>query len=304
MSGATVFNSIGCASCHTPTFVTRDDVALEDVLRNRVIHPYSDFLLHDMGQNADHIEQGGAGPREIRTAPLWGLRRRDPIWHDGRVAGGTFDSRMHAAIALHDSLNSEGRVAKLAFDGLSATDQNALVSFLDSLGRPEFDHDGDGDVDLDDHAIHQACFTGSGSFYTADDPCAISDVDRDGDVDDDDFQLLDTVVDADSGQISGLILDKAGGTLQLDWGASCNSNDEDYAIYEGTIGGLFNDHASRLCSTGGLTSESFSIPGGNLYYLVVPKNALREGSYGRDDNEVERGPGAGACATQAIRVCS
>ena len=303
MSGETVFNSIACSSCHTPAFITRDDVALEDALRNKVLRPYSDFLLHDMGQNADFIEQGDAGVRELRTPPLWGIRTRDPIWHDGRVAGGTLDSRVRSAIALHDSLSSEGQVAKRAFDALSTADQDALIAFFDSLGRAEFDHDGDGDIDLDDHAMFQACFTGPGSFYTADDPCAISDVDRDGDVDDDDFLLFDTAVDADSGRISSLTLGKSGGLLQLDWAASCNSSDDDYAIYEGTLGGAFDDHASKLCSTGGITSESFSIPSGNTYYLVVPTNALREGSYGQDGNGAERGPGAGACAVQAIGVC-
>jgi len=118
-----------------------------------------------------------------------------------------------------------------------------------------------------------------------------------------DFLLFDTAVSADSGSISGLTLGKSGGLLQLDWVASCNSNDDDYAIYEGTLGGTFDDHASKLCSTGGATSESFSIPNGNVYFVVVPTNPLREGSYGRDGNDAERGPGSGACATQAIGVC-
>jgi hypothetical protein len=225
------------------------------------------------------------------------------MWHDGRIVGGTLDSRVRSAIALHDSLNSEGRTSALAFSALSPADQVALIAFLDSLGRPEFDHDGDGDVDLDDHTIHQACFTGPGSFYTPDAPCAISDVDRDGDVDNDDFMLLDTVVDADSGRIANLVLDKVPGSLQLGWSPSCSSSDDDYAIYEGTISGIFDDHASKLCSTAGLTSESFSIPGGDVYYLVVPTNALREGSYGLGDSAGERSPGAGACATQAAEVC-
>ncbi len=91
--------------------------------------------------------------------------------------------------------------------------------------------------------------------------------------------------------------------LQLDWASSCNSGDNDYAIYEGTIGGSFDNHASRQCGTGGATSESFSIPGGDLFYLVVPLNGLREGSYGLNGSGAERSAGAGACATQAVGVC-
>lgn len=303
MSGEALFNSVACSACHTPAFTTRDDAVLEDALRARVFRPYSDFLLHDMGQNADFIGQADAGPSEIRTPPLWGLRLRDPLWHDGRVAGGTFDTRARGAIALHDAIGSEARASKLAFDTLSGADQDAVIAFLDSLGRVEFDHDGDNDVDLDDNTAVQGCLTGPGSFLTADDPCAISDADRDGDVDVDDLQLFETTVEADSGDLSGLTLGKSGATLQLDWAASCNSNDDDYAIYQGTIGATFEDHAPLSCSTDGSTAASISIPAGNVYFLIVPKNALREGSYGRDSAGSERLPGAGACATQAVGGC-
>ena len=84
MAGEALFAQIGCADCHVPTFVTADDPGLEDVLRNREIHPYSDFLLHDMGLNADGIAQGDATIRELKTPPLWGLRLRPELWHDGR----------------------------------------------------------------------------------------------------------------------------------------------------------------------------------------------------------------------------
>lgn len=303
MSGEPIFNSIACSNCHTPSFTTMDDVALEDALRARVIRPYSDFLLHDMGQNADFIVQGDAGESEIRTPTLWGLRYRDPIWHDGRVAGGSFDSRVRTAILLHDSLGSESTLSAQAFGALSVPDQDAMIAFLDSLGRVEFDHDGDNDVDLDDHVTFEGCFSGPGAFYTPDDPCSISDADRDGDVDDDDLQLFNMAVDADSGDVLGLTLANSGGMLQLDWAASCLTDDDDYAIYEGTLGGLFDDHASKLCSTSGAITESFSMPTGSVYYLVVPRNALREGSYGRDSVGVERSIGAGSCAAQAIGSC-
>ena len=115
--------------------------------------------------------------------------------------------------------------------------------------------------------------------------------------------LSGAVVDAASGAVTGLTLDRSGGMLQLDWSPSCNADDDDYAIYEGAIGGQFDDHASKLCSTGGTTSESFSAPGGSAYYLVVPRNLIREGSYGRKVGGVERDPGAGACAPQTVGEC-
>ena len=82
---------------------------------------------------------------------------------------------------------------------------------------------------------------------------------------------------------SPLRLQKAGSNVTLTWGTSCLGTDTDYAVYEGTVGGTFTSHASRLCSTGGLTTASFAPAAGNRYYLVVPRNASREGSYGTQD---------------------
>ena len=202
MTGEAVFESIGCADCHVATFAARlstEDDELEDAISGRTLHPYSDFLLHDMGGSGDGIEQGGAGMTELRTVPLWGLRVRDPLWHDGRVGGGTFTGRMSQVIQTHDATGSEAQASAQAFAALDQADKDALFLFMDSLGRREFDHDGDGDVDEDDTAAFEACYTGPGSFYTPDDHCSISDVDQDGDVDDDDLELhlvaLGTVVD-------------------------------------------------------------------------------------------------------------
>ena len=83
MTGEVIFNDLGCAECHVTTFVTADDPNLEDALRNKTIHPYCDFLLHDMGDGADFIASGDAGVREMRTNPLWGVRGRRNFWHTG-----------------------------------------------------------------------------------------------------------------------------------------------------------------------------------------------------------------------------
>lgn len=182
MSGEALFVAVGCAACHTPSFTT--GVVAEDVLSAKVLKPYSDFLLHDMGLLGDGIAQGDAGETEMRTPPLWGVRLRDPLLHDGRVAAGTFTTRMLAVIGWHGTTGSEAAGSVAAFDALNPADQDRLIAFLDSLGRVEFDHEGDSDVDLTDWQTSLACLVDPGSAaYSPDDPCAISDFDQDGDVD-------------------------------------------------------------------------------------------------------------------------
>ena len=75
-----------------------------------------------------------------------------------------------------------------AFNGLSPGDKTALFAFLDSLGKLEFDGTGDDLVDAADFLDFDACYTGPGAgSVTPDDPCAVHDIDQDGDVDDDDY---------------------------------------------------------------------------------------------------------------------
>jgi hypothetical protein len=303
MTGEAVFSSVGCANCHVPTFHTKDDALLEDAIRDRALHPYSDFLLHDMGLAADFIEQGGASGRELRTTPLWGLRVRDPLWHDGRFAGGTFVDRVTAAILEHDVLNSEGRAAAQAYAALPIGDKNAVIAFLDSLGRAEFDMNGDGNVNHVDFATMTACM--SGGPYTPDDNCAIADVDQDGDVDQDDADLFVAAAEGAAGALTGnsLLVSRASPTdLALSWNPSCSSNDVDYAVYEGTIGD-FTSHQSVLCSTGGATSATVTAGAGATYYLVVPLNGFREGSYGVASDGTPHVQGANPCLPQTAGAC-
>jgi hypothetical protein len=85
-------------------------------------------------------------------------------------------------------------------------------------------------------------------------------------------------------------------------GESCLTQDEEYEIYEGVIGD-FTSHRPRACVTGGATAfELISAPE-NSYYLVVPRNVAREGSYGTDGEAGERPPGAASCVPQEIEVC-
>jgi hypothetical protein len=90
-----------------------------------------------------------------------------------------------------------------------------------------------------------------------------------------------------------------GGDLTLNWGTSCNANDTDFAIYEGSLGD-FNSHTPIFCSTGGTASKTFTPGSGNTYYLVVPGNSGFEGTYGLASDGTERPPSAAACLPQSF----
>lgn len=188
MRGEVVFAAIGCAECHVPSLVTSVAAELEEALRGRTIKPYSDFLLHDMGESADGIGQGDAAAHEMRTTPLWGFRIRFPVFHDGRISAVTTADRAARCIELH---GGTAAASVTAYRALHDDDRAALFRFLDSLGRVEFDHDGDNDVDLADVQFFHGCLSPvGGSRYTPDDRCAIADVDADGDVTLVDYALL------------------------------------------------------------------------------------------------------------------
>lgn len=120
--GAVVFERAGCAICHVPQLTTGPSkiAALDGV----TFAPFSDFLLHDMGSLGDGIEQGAASGRQMRTAPLWGLRARTRFLHDARA------STLEEAILAHAGQGSDARGA---FEALSKTDAADLIAFLRSL---------------------------------------------------------------------------------------------------------------------------------------------------------------------------
>jgi CxxC motif-containing protein (DUF1111 family) len=183
MPGEAIFVAVGCADCHTQSYTTSNDPALEPALRNKVIKPYSDFLLHDMGIAADFIEQLPAGVQELRTPPLWGVRNRDPLWHDGRVVGGTLQTRMLGPTGIifqHGQFGSEAAPSANAFDALSAADKQKVVDFLDTLGRAEFDWNGDNVRDQVDLAAFRAAYAGTGGPWPVTSPQAVFDFNQDG----------------------------------------------------------------------------------------------------------------------------
>lgn len=118
LAGARAFEQAGCAACHTPVMTTGPSEV--QVLAHQPAALYSDLLLHDMGSLGDGIEQAGAGRREMRTAPLWGLRFRPLYLHDGRATTVDAAIRQHAGTAIpsrqrYEAMTDDLRQALLAF---------------------------------------------------------------------------------------------------------------------------------------------------------------------------------------------
>ncbi|MFO0830031.1 MAG: di-heme oxidoredictase family protein [Phycisphaerales bacterium] len=177
MAGEPIFNAIGCAKCHIAQWTTSTDRNLEPAIRGKTIRPYSDFLLHEMSSLADGIADDFASGAEFRTPTLWNLRTRDPMLHNGMASGGTFESRVTDAINAHGPFG-EGAASAAAFAALSSADQTKLIAFLDSLGRMEFDMDGDNQINYSDVILLRDCYGTKG--VTPDSPCAVADIDQNG----------------------------------------------------------------------------------------------------------------------------
>jgi CxxC motif-containing protein (DUF1111 family) len=127
--GAELFRSMGCAACHTPTLKSGDHEHRE--LANQTFHPFTDLLLHDMGQGlADNRPEFEASGTEWRTPPLWGLGLVETVnghtnlLHDGRARG------FAEAILWH---GGEAQAAKEAFRTAPKDAREALIAFLKSL---------------------------------------------------------------------------------------------------------------------------------------------------------------------------
>ncbi len=200
MPGEAIFNAVGCADCHTASYVTSNDPSLEPSLRNQTIRPYSDFLVHDMGIAADFIVQGTVTGNELRTPPLWGVRNRDPLWHDGRIVGGTLQTRVlgpGGVIAQHAAFGSEAAPSAAAFNALPAADKQKVVDFLDSLGRAEFDWNGDNVRDQADLVAFRAAMAGAGGPWPVTSPQAVFDINQDGWVTQTDLMAFAQVYEVD-----------------------------------------------------------------------------------------------------------
>jgi CxxC motif-containing protein (DUF1111 family) len=130
LAGKKVFYDSGCASCHTPNYVTRKDAAGK-AQQLKLIWPYTDMLLHDMGAElADNRPDGDATGVEWRTPPLWGIgltktvSREATFLHDGRAR------TLLEAVLWH---GGEARPARDRVMDLTPQDRANLLKFLESL---------------------------------------------------------------------------------------------------------------------------------------------------------------------------
>ncbi len=129
-AGAQLFADSGCSSCHRASFTT-SRAAEEPAVANQTIHPFTDLLLHDMGEAlADNRVDFQAAPNEWRTPPLWGLGLQAAVnghtrlLHDGRARNVT------EAILWH---GGEAQKSQDAFRAMSKKERDALLAFLSSL---------------------------------------------------------------------------------------------------------------------------------------------------------------------------
>ena len=135
-AGAGVFELIGCSGCHTPSITTAPAgtvinggaLTVRAAVGDKIIHPYSDFLLHDIGSGdglpVQPLPEYAETTNKIRTAPLWGLRTRNRLMHDG------LSFTLQDAIARHAGQAAESRGL---FNGLTPQQLTALLAFLNSL---------------------------------------------------------------------------------------------------------------------------------------------------------------------------
>lgn len=131
--GAQLFHSVGCDICHVSSMTTAaagtsingGAFLVPEALGNKVIHPYSDFLLHDVG-TGDGIVQNGpqSTANKLRTTPLWGLRTRSRLMHD------LLSATREDAILRH---GGEAASVTNNFRGLTGGQKKQLLTFLDSL---------------------------------------------------------------------------------------------------------------------------------------------------------------------------
>jgi CxxC motif-containing protein (DUF1111 family) len=132
-TGAQLFNAIGCNICHVTsittapagTVINQGAFTVPAALGNKIIHPYSDFLLHDVGTGDGIVQNGGQGTANmVRTAPLWGMRTHDRLMHDGETFTRNNAILRHSNEAVNVINN---------YRNLSTTQKNQLITFLNSL---------------------------------------------------------------------------------------------------------------------------------------------------------------------------
>jgi CxxC motif-containing protein (DUF1111 family) len=131
--GDSLFNAVGCNVCHTRTFTTAAPgtsinggaFLVPTALGSKIIHPFSDFALHNIGTGDGIVQNAGqSSANQMRTAPLWGIRGRNRLMHEGLNIT-IFDS-----IQLHAG---QATTARNNFNALTAAQRNDLIAFVLSL---------------------------------------------------------------------------------------------------------------------------------------------------------------------------
>jgi CxxC motif-containing protein (DUF1111 family) len=131
--GDPLFTSVGCAVCHTRTFTTATAgtvinggaFTVQPAVGSKIIHPFSDFALHDIGTGDGIVQNAGqSSANQMRTAPLWGIRARNRLMHEGLNVT-IFDS-----IQLHAG---QATTARNNFNALTAAQRSDLIAFVLSL---------------------------------------------------------------------------------------------------------------------------------------------------------------------------
>jgi CxxC motif-containing protein (DUF1111 family) len=134
VAGSAIFDAIGCNTCHVRSMTTAPEgmpinggtMLVPAALGGKTIHPFGDFLLHNVATGDGIVQNGGAGTRNrMRTAPLWGMRTRSRLMHDGLSLTATDAIVRHGGEAL-------GVTLKFAFL-LNTTQRHQLLAFLGSL---------------------------------------------------------------------------------------------------------------------------------------------------------------------------
>jgi len=133
VAGSTLFNQIGCNICHVRdittapagTLINGGAFTVPAALGNKIIHPFSDFLLHDVGTGDGIVQNGGQSTaNKLRTSPLWGSRTHARHMHDGESLTFTDAILRHAG---------EATTVINRFRALTANQRNQIVVFLQSL---------------------------------------------------------------------------------------------------------------------------------------------------------------------------
>jgi len=133
LRGDPLFDQVGCAACHTRTFTTATAgtvinggaFTVPAALGDKIIHPFSDFALHDVGTGDGIVQNAGqASANLMKTAPLWGIRARNRFMHDGLTVNVSEAIQRHAGQAT---------AARNAFNALTAAQRSDLLFFVLSL---------------------------------------------------------------------------------------------------------------------------------------------------------------------------